>query len=115
MRATVYRHLRTQGGLLGVSPVAWMPIVIIAFVGMEMDRPNQGVLVAAAVYALVRMAGTGRPDGFAWHLLMWRKRQRESGGRLCASARGRGPRFPFADYEFRDVRRRGARRGEGTS
>ena len=110
MLAPVYRHLGTRAGLLGVSPAAWMPLALIAFAGMELDRPNQGVLVAAALYALVRFAESGRADGFALHWLMWKRRQRETEGRLCAAARGRRPQFPFGEYEFRDrgiaVRRR---------
>jgi hypothetical protein len=111
MRTPVYRHLDARGGLFGLSVLEWAPILFIAWSGMALDRPNQGVLIAVAVYAGLRVVGHGRPDGFLQAFVSWRWRQGESGGRLSAAARGRAPRFPFAEYEFRDVRASSA--GEG--
>ena len=111
MRTPVYRHLDARGGLFGLSVLEWAPILFIAWFGMALDRPNQGVLVAAAVYAGLRLVGHGRPDGFLQAFLSWRWRQSQSGGRLSAASRAVAPRFPFADYEFRDVRASSA--GEG--
>ena len=96
MRTPVYRHLDARGGLFGLSVLEWAPILFIAWFGMALDRPNQGVLVGTALYAGLRLVGHGRPNGFLQALLSWRWRQSQSGGRLSAAARGRAPRFPFA-------------------
>ena len=103
MRAPVYRHLDARGGLFGLSVLEWAPILFIAWFGMVEDRPNQGVLLAAAVYAALRGVGHGRPDGFLRHLLLWHRRRWAGGGRLSPAARSRAPQFPFAEYEYRDV------------
>ena len=99
MRTPVYRHLGARGGILGVSPIGWMPVLLVAWLGMLEDRPNQGVLAAAGLYVVLRVAGHGRPDGFLQHLVQWRWRRARSGGRLSAAARSRAPQFPHAGYD----------------
>ncbi len=99
MRTPVYRHLDVRGALFGLSVLEWAPLLFIAWVGMLEDRPNQGVLAAAALYVCLRVVGHGRAEGFLRHFLLWRRRQAVSSGRLSAMARARSPQFLFAEYE----------------
>ena len=107
MRTPVYRHLGAKSGLFGLSVLEWAPLLLVAWAGMAIDRPNSGVLLAALAYAGLRAASQGRSEGFVQHFLLWRTRQAKAGGRLSAAARGHAPRFPFADYGCRDRAARG--------
>jgi hypothetical protein len=98
MRAPVYRHLGTRGGLLGLTVAEWGPVLLVLWLGMACRHPNVGVVLAAAVYAALRAAAQGRPEGFLEHVTLWAIRRRFTGGRLSAAARGWAPRFPFAPY-----------------
>ena len=105
MPAPVYRHLDVRGALFGISVLEWAPLLLVAWLGMVAHRPNQGLLAAAVMYAALRLAEYGRPEGFVRHLIAWRQRQAMSAGRLSAAARSRAPQFPFAEYECAELRR----------
>jgi hypothetical protein len=110
MRAPVYRNLDARSTFLGLAfPAEWMAVLGAGWLGTAAGAPNVGAGAGLAIYLLLRIAGSGRPEGHLQHWLAWRVRQARAGGRLSAAARAPVPRFPHGEYLWRD---QPARRGE---
>jgi hypothetical protein len=103
MTAPVYRHLDSRSTFLGLAfPMEWVGVLGAAWLGTALGAPNVGAGAGGALFLILRIAGAGKPEGHIQHWVLWRIRQARSGGRLCAAARARAPRFPFGPYEWRD-------------
>jgi len=104
MRAPVYRHLDAKGSLLGLAfPSEWAVVLCAAWLGSALGTPNAGAAAGLAIYAALRVAGHGRPEGHLRHRVTWGIRRAAAGGRLSAAARSTSPRFPWASHPWRDA------------
>lgn len=104
MRAPVYRNIEQRNTFLGLAfPGELLVVLSVFWCGVLFLSPGLAVLITAGAYAVLRIAGYGRPPMFLQHFLLWQVRRAVSGGRLSAAARARrAPRFPFAVYDCRD-------------
>lgn len=103
MRAPVYRNIEAENTFLGLAFPTELLLVLFAYWLYLQTLPAWvGILMGVLTYALVRAVGRRRGPMFLQHWLVFTVRQRWTGGRLSAAARARCPRFPYAEYEWRD-------------
>lgn len=110
MYAPVYRNLDAPNTFLGLAfPMEWVGVLGAGWLVTALGAPNVGAAAALSIYLVLRIAAHGRPEGHLQHWLLWRIRQSQAAGRVSAAARARTPRFPFGEYEWRDVASEGRR------
>ena len=102
-RAPVYRNLEASNTLLGLAfPAEWGGVLSIGFVGALSGAPNLGAAAALGLYALLRLVGRSRPEGYLQQSVLWLARRIWTGGAASAAARTATPRFPFGRHDWRD-------------
>jgi hypothetical protein len=105
MRAPVYRHVDGQSTVAGVSLNGFVGLLGVALAAIQLLAFGSSLAVIAGTYALLRLAGRGRPPLHWQHLVVLHVRRAVAGGRLSAAARARVPQFPHGPYLFRDAGR----------
>lgn len=105
MRAPVYRHVDGQSTVAGISLNGFIALLGVALAAIQLLAFGPSLAVIAGTYALLRLAGRGKPPLHWQHLAVFYARRALAGGRLSAAARARLPQYPFGPYLFRDAGR----------
>lgn len=105
MRAPVYRHIDGQSSVAGVSLTGFIALLGVSLAAIQLLAFGPSLAVIGGAYAMLRLAGRGRPPLYWQHLVVFHVRRTAAGGRLSAAARARVPQYPFGSYLFRDAGR----------
>ncbi len=109
MRAPVYRNIEASSTFLGLAfPTEAVLLMTVAAAAILTLPPMLSAPATLVAYVAIRLVNRGRAPAFVQHYFAWRLRRAKSSGVLSAAVRVRCPRFPFARYECRDLRRREA-------
>ena len=105
MRAPVYRHVDGQSTVAGVSLNGFIGLLGVALAAIQFLAFAWSLAVIVSAYALLRLAGRGKPPLYWQHLVVFHVRRALAGGRLSSTARARIPQYPCGPYLFRDAGR----------
>jgi hypothetical protein len=100
VRAPVYRNIDGKNTFLGLAfPGEALGVLAAFWLLLATLPPKFALPVGVGLYLAIRLLGRGKPPKHLQSWLTWRLRRHLAKGRLCAVARAKAPRFPFADYE----------------